>query len=82
MAKEEQCTVEVMLNGRTHRVIVSGSSYPAFGFENASALPLEPTLLRFRCDTCDSAARLPFVPPSRSWRRPFVVSRVIHTADG
>jgi hypothetical protein len=82
VAKEQQCTVEVMLNGRTHLVVVSGGSSPAFGFEHAAGPPPEPTLLRLRCDICAAVARLPFVPPSRSWRRPFVVSRVTHTADG
>ena len=81
MATEELCTVEVMLDGHSHQVVVAGNSSPAFGFEPPGGQPMEPILLRFRCDTCKGFAKLPFVPPSKTWRRPFVVRRVIHTSD-
>jgi len=78
MASEEVCTVEVMLNGHAHEVVVAGNSSPAFGFETAGTRSPEPVMLRLHCDMCDSKGKLSFVPPSKSWRRPFVVRRVIH----
>jgi len=78
MATEELCTVEVMLNGHTHKVVVAGHNSPAFGFDATDTKVSEPALLRFRCDICKAVAKLSFTPPSHSWRRPFVVRRVDH----
>ncbi len=80
-SEENLCIVEVMLNGQAHRVVVSGNNSPAFGFEPAERQAPSPTLLRFRCDICNGVAKLAFSPPSKSWRRPFVVRRVIHLSD-
>lgn len=81
MTTEEICTVEVMLNGHTHQVVVVGNNSPAFGFEPSGAPASQPAMLRFRCETCKGVAKLPFVPPSKTWRRPFVVRRVVHMSD-
>jgi hypothetical protein len=79
MTKEELSTVvEVILNGQVHQVVVAGNNSPAFGFERPGGQLPDPTMLRFRCDTCNGVAKLPFVPPSTTWRRPFVVRRVVH----
>lgn len=78
MTAEEIYTVEVMLNGHAHQVVVAGNSSPAFGFEPAGTVRSEPVMLRLRCDTCGGIGKLQFVPPSKSWRRPYVVRRVVH----
>jgi hypothetical protein len=75
------CTIEVMLNGHRHQVIVSGKNSPVFGFESTEGQTFEPIPLRFRCDVCDGTAKLAFLPPSATWRRPYVVRRVVHTTD-
>lgn len=74
---EEFC-IEVLLNGFTHKVFVVGNNSPVFGFEPSGGLPPEPVTLRVRCETCKGIAKLPFQPPSKAWRRPFVVQRVVH----
>jgi hypothetical protein len=81
MANEQLCTVKVMLNGQLHSVLVSGRNSQAFAFEPTTARPLPPTPLRFRCEVCDSVAKLSFVAPSTAWRRPCVVRSVSHDAD-
>lgn len=79
MPDEEQCTVEVLLNGHPHQVTVAGSNAPALGFETTRRPVVGTALLRFRCDVCEAVAKLPFDPPADTWRRPFVVRRVVHT---
>jgi hypothetical protein len=81
MTEDLVCTVDVMLNGQAHEVLVTGNHSPAFGFEAPGSPVGEPALLRLRCEVCSAAAKLSFVPPSVQWRRPFVVRRVTHLAN-
>lgn len=71
-------TVDVMLNGLVHHVVVSGNNAPAFGFESVTGSAPGSVWLRFRCDVCNAAAKIEFAPPSASWRRPFVIRQVVH----
>jgi hypothetical protein len=81
MTEDLVCTVEVMLNGEVHEVLVTGNHSPALGFEAPGSWTGEPALLRLRCEVCNVAAKLSFIPPSVQWRRPFVVSRVTHLSN-
>ncbi len=82
MASEETvCKVDVVLNGHPHQVVVSGNNSPAFGFDTGGVTLPGPVPLRLRCEVCNGAAKLAFSPPSASWRRPYVVRRVIHLTD-
>lgn len=74
-------TVEVKLNGLVHHVVVAGNNSPAFGFESVTGPAPGSVWLRFRCDVCNTAAKIEFAPPSSNWRRPYVIRQVVHGAQ-
>jgi hypothetical protein len=75
------CTIEVLLDGHPHQVVVSGNNSTVLGFEPTGSRVSEPIPLRVRCDVCNAVAKLAFSPPAASWSRPYVVRSVIHPAD-